>query len=104
MPRGHRAQGIIWNVFGASVSPCTLGDFFLWRARLFARVKSSLRANQWSPADASSHKFRVARRDAAPATSDAQRAPLASIMANQYFYVRARRPRPKTRAGALSER
>ena len=28
-------------------------------------------ACQWSPADASSHKFRAARRDAAPASSDA---------------------------------
>ena len=34
-------------------------------------LKRSLRTNQWSPADARSHKFRAARRDAAPASSDA---------------------------------
>ena len=34
-------------------------------------LKRSLRANQWPPADARSHKFRAARRDAAPASSDA---------------------------------
>ena len=29
LPRGHQVQGIIWKAafFGASVSPCTLGDF-----------------------------------------------------------------------------
>ena len=59
-------------------------------------LKRSLRANQWPPADARSHKFRVAHRGAAPASSDAHSDQLASIMANQYFYVRARRPRPNS--------
>ena len=48
-----------------------LGDSFLWRARPELPLKRSLRANQWPPADARSHKFRVGRRDAAPASSDA---------------------------------
>ena len=51
-------------------------------------LKRSLRANQWSQAHARSHKFRVAHRGAAPASSDAHSDQLASIMANQYFYVR----------------
>ena len=38
---------------------------------MFLPLKRSLRANQWPPADARSHKFRSARRDAAPASSDA---------------------------------
>ena len=62
----------------------------------FASNKRSLRANQWSPADASSHKFRAARRDAAPASQRRASGRLASIMANQYFYVRDRRPRPNS--------
>ena len=59
-------------------------------------LKRSLRDNQWSPADARSHKFRVRHRGAAPASGDAPAASLASIMANQYFYVRARRLRPNS--------
>ena len=51
-------------------------------------LKRSLRANQWPPADARSHKFRFRHRGAAPASGDAPAASLASIMANQYFYVR----------------
>ena len=59
-------------------------------------LKGSLRTNQWSPADASSHKFRVAHRGAAP-SSQRRAARLPSLtMANQYFYVRARRPRPNS--------
>ena len=78
LPRGHRVQGIVWMdpIFLVSLQ---LGDSFLWRARPELPLKGSLRTNQWSPADASSHKFRSARRDAAPATSDArQRSSLAS--------------------------
>ena len=66
-------------------------------------LKRSLRANQWPPADARSHKFRVAHGHAAPATNDAQRGSLASTMANQYFYVRDRRPTPNARRRAVRE-
>ena len=88
LPRGHRVQGIVGLIQNFLVS-LKLGDSFLRRARRELPQKRSLRTNQWSPADARSHKFRVAHRDAAPASSDAQSDQLASIMANQYFYVRA---------------
>lgn len=66
-------------------------------------LKRSLRANQWSPADASSHKFRVAHRGAAP-SSQRRAARLPSLtMANQYFYVRAG-VRPQNRTRGLYER
>ena len=59
-------------------------------------LKRSLRANQWSPADASSHKFRVAHRGAAPSSQRRASEAPSLTMANQYFYVRARRPRPNS--------
>ena len=65
--------------------------------------KGSLRTNQWSPADASSHKFRAARRDAAPASSDAPAAAsLASWLTS--IFTCAAASGPKTRAGGLYER